>query len=107
MSIRHALTRAYEDTDADGGISSAISGCVSSENLLLNMSKLIENEKWTSVILYYKCNKDEFFKEYEELCDKDNDVLSILNIYCKKLVHDKPGNCVIYFNYMFINDGLF
>ncbi|XP_057665202.1 protein furry isoform X1 [Diorhabda carinulata] len=95
LSIKHALTRAYEDTDADGGISSVIVGCVSSENLLLNLCRLIENEKWTSVILYFKCNKEEFVKEFYELCEKENDVISILNIYCRKLVHDKPEYFVI------------
>nr|XP_023011562.1 protein furry [Leptinotarsa decemlineata] len=95
MSIKNALTRAYEDTDADGGIASAMGGCVSSENLLSNLCRLVENEKWTSVILYFKCNREEFMKEFEELCDKDNDVISILNIYCKKLVHDKPEYFVI------------
>ncbi|CAH1110307.1 unnamed protein product [Psylliodes chrysocephalus] len=96
MLIRNALTRAYEDTDADGGISSTIAGSVSSENLLFNLCRLIENEKWTSVILYFKCNKNEFIKEFDDLCDRDNDVLSILNIYCKKLVHDKPEYFVIF-----------
>lgn len=85
------MTRAYEDTDADGGIATALSGFVSNENLLLNLSNLIENEKWTSVILYFKCNREDFLRQYYELCEKDNDVISILNIYCKKLVQDKPG----------------
>lgn len=91
LSIKQALTRAYEDTDADGGIATALSGFVSNENLLLNLSSLIENEKWTSVILYFKCNKEDFVREYDDLCERDNDVVSILNIYCKKLVNDKPG----------------
>ncbi|XP_072390599.1 protein furry isoform X1 [Diabrotica undecimpunctata] len=95
MSIRSALTSSYEDTDADGGISSAMFGRVSSENLISDLCGLIENEKWTSVILYFKCNKEEFVKEFEELCDRENDVLTILNIYCKKLVHDKPEYYVI------------
>lgn len=102
LSIKNALVRAYEDTDADGGISPALSGIIGSENLLINFVKLIENEKWTSVILYFKCNRDEFFKEYDDLCDKDNDVISVLNIYCKKLVHDKPGE----FRYFFIQGAL-
>ncbi|CAH2001764.1 unnamed protein product [Acanthoscelides obtectus] len=95
INIRNALLRAYEDTDADGGIASALSGAVSSENLLSNICKLIENEKWISVILYFKVNKEEFVKEFEELCDKDNDLNSILNIYCKKLVQEKPECFVI------------
>lgn len=66
-----------------------------SESVLSNLSRLIENEKWTSVILYFKCNREDFLKEYEELCDKSNDVISILNIYCKKLIHDKPGKIII------------
>ncbi|KAG5899999.1 hypothetical protein JTB14_009086 [Gonioctena quinquepunctata] len=95
MTIKHALTRAYEDTDADGGISAAMGGSVSSENLLSDLCKLIEKERWTSVILYFKVNREEFLKEFDELCDKDNDVISILNIYCKKLVNDKPEYFVI------------
>ncbi|CAH1170054.1 unnamed protein product [Phaedon cochleariae] len=95
LSIKHALTRAYEDTDADGGISSGVTGSVSSENLLANLCRLIENEKWTSVILYFKFNKEEFMKEFDELCDRENNVITILNIYCKKLVHDKPEYFVI------------
>lgn len=91
LSIKQALTRAYEDTDADGGIATALSGFVSNDNLLLNLSSLIENEKWMSVILYFKCNKEDFVREYDDLCERDNDVVSILNIYCKKLVDDKPG----------------
>lgn len=86
------MTRAYEDTDADGGIATALSGIISNENLLLNLSNLIENEKWTSVILYFKCNREDFLREYDDTCERESsDVLSILNIYCKRLVLDKPG----------------
>lgn len=97
LSIKHALTRAYEDTDADGGIATALSGFVSNENLLLNLGNLIENEKWTSVILYFKCNREDFLREYDDMCERENDVLSILNIYCKKLVHDKPGKYDVFY----------
>lgn len=100
LSIKQALTRAYEDTDADGGIATALSGFVSNENLLSNLSNLIENEKWTSVILYFKCNKEDFLREYEEMCERENDVISILNIYCKKLMIDKPGKFT--FNKLFV-----
>ncbi|KAJ8924572.1 hypothetical protein NQ315_000721 [Exocentrus adspersus] len=95
LIIRNALTRAYEDTDADGGISSSMGSLTNTESILSNLSRLIESEKWTSVILYFKFNRDDFFKDYEELFDKGNDVISILNIYCKKLCHDKPDYFVI------------
>lgn len=89
-SIKNALARTLEDTDADGGISSSVSG-ITSDNLVMNLCKLIENERWTSTILFFKCNKEEFWKENEDLVDRNNDVITILNIYCRKLVTDKPG----------------
>ncbi|XP_076272167.1 microtubule binding protein furry isoform X2 [Rhynchophorus ferrugineus] len=93
-NIRTAIARALEDMEADGGVSS-VTGLVSSENLVENLSMLIENEKWPSVILFYKCNKDIFVRENEDICDKNNDVVSILNVFCRKLVNDKPECYVI------------
>ncbi|CAH0545977.1 unnamed protein product [Brassicogethes aeneus] len=94
LNVKNALARASEDTDADGGISASVSG-ISNDNLIQNLCKLIENEKWTSVILFFKCNRDEFWRDNEAVCDRNNDVMSILNIYCRKLVHDKPEYFVI------------
>lgn len=91
LTIRAAITRALEDMEADGGVTSAVTGIVTSDNLVDNLCMLIDKEKWTSVILFYKCNKEAFVRENEEICDKSNDVLSVLNIYCRKLVADKPG----------------
>ncbi|KAH1002588.1 hypothetical protein HUJ04_008665 [Dendroctonus ponderosae] len=95
LTIRAAITRALEDMEADGGVTSAVTGIVTSDNLVDNLCMLIDNEKWTSVILFYKCNKEAFLRENEEICDKGNDVLSVLNIYCRKLVADKPECYVI------------
>ncbi|CAG9770963.1 unnamed protein product [Ceutorhynchus assimilis] len=94
-TIRSAITRALEDMEADGGVSPSVSGIVTSDNLVDNLCMLIDNEKWTSVILFYKCNIDVFIRENEELCERGNDVLSIMNIYCRKLVHNKPECYII------------
>ncbi|KAL1517075.1 hypothetical protein ABEB36_000886 [Hypothenemus hampei] len=95
ITIQAALTRALEDMEADGGVSPSIMGLVTSDNLINNLCKLIDHEKWTSVVLFYKCNKDVFIRGNTDICDSFNDVLSILNIYCRKLVNDKPECYVI------------
>lgn len=86
--------------EADGGVTSSVSGIVTSDNLVDNLCMLVDNEKWTSVILFYKCNKDAFLRENGDICDRNNDVVSILNVYCRKLVGDKTGKNFFAFFYI-------
>ncbi|XP_030765953.1 protein furry isoform X3 [Sitophilus oryzae] len=94
-SVKSAVSRALEDMEADGGLTLSGSGLVTTDNLVESLCMLIDNEKWTSVILFYKCNKEQFLKENDEICDRNNDVVSILNVFCRKLVNDKPECYVI------------
>ncbi|XP_050300806.1 protein furry isoform X2 [Anthonomus grandis grandis] len=91
--IRSAIFRASEDMIADGDVSP--SSAVGTENLVENLCFLIDNEKWTSVVLFYKYNKGAFLRENEEIFDRNNDVLSIMNFYCSKMVEDRPECFVI------------
>ncbi|XP_066250595.1 protein furry isoform X1 [Euwallacea similis] len=95
LTVKAAVARALEDMEADGGVNPSASGIVPSDNLVDNLCMLIDNEKWTSTILFFKCNKDAFLRENDEVCDRNNDVLSIVNIYCRKLVNDRPECYVI------------
>ncbi|XP_060535962.1 protein furry [Cylas formicarius] len=95
LAMKGALTRALEDMEADGGITPSVTGVVTSENLVDNICHLVDNEKWTSAILFYKCNKDEFLRENGDVCERADDVTSILNVYCRKLVAEKPAYYVI------------
>lgn len=86
--IKNALMRCSEDNEADGGVSPP-----STSPTDMNLYKLIESEKFSTAIAFYKANKDELLKEMEDLYDSTNDVHTILNLYCKKVIQDKPGEC--------------
>lgn len=80
-----------EDTETDGGVS-PVSHASSSD---WSLSKLIESEKFTSVLSFYKANKDDLIKDNEDLYDPSNDVHTILGLYCQKIVIDRPGECFL------------
>lgn len=88
--------------EADGGVTSSVSGIVTSDNLIDNLCMLIDNEKWTSTVLFYKCNKEAFLRESEDVGDRNNDVLSMVNIYCRKLVTEKPGKFIFLTKLLFV-----
>ncbi|XP_969290.2 protein furry [Tribolium castaneum] len=90
--IKNALLRCTEDNEADGGVSPPT--CASSDT---NLYKLIESEKFSAAIAFYKANKDELLKELPDVYDAANDVHAILCLYCKKVIQDKP-ECFIMTN---------
>lgn len=79
--------RYSEDAEADGGISP-----ISSPLSDVTLYKLIEREKFGAALVYYKANKDDLMKENADLYDWGNDVHTILNLYCKQITQEKPGN---------------
>ncbi|RZC34682.1 Helicase C and/or DEAD domain containing protein [Asbolus verrucosus] len=86
ISIKNGLVRCSEDNEADGGVSPLST----SPNSDMNLYKLIESEKYSAALAFYKANKDDLIKEVEDLHDLSNDVHTILNLYCKKIIQDKP-----------------
>jgi hypothetical protein len=93
IAIRSALIRCSEDNEADGGVSSPTASASSDANLY----KLIESEKFAAAMTYYKANKEELTKEIEDISDASNDVYGVLNLYCKKIIQDRP-ECFIMTN---------
>jgi hypothetical protein len=85
------LIRCSEDNEADGGVSSPTASASSDANLY----KLIESEKFAAAMTYYKANKEELTKEIEDISDASNDVYGVLNLYCKKIIQDRPGGCYV------------
>ncbi|XP_044272413.1 uncharacterized protein LOC123016217 [Tribolium madens] len=69
---------AQTTNEADGGVSPP------------TCSKLIESEKFSAAIAFYKANKDVLLKEISDVYDPTNDVHAILSLYCKKVIQDKP-----------------
>lgn len=96
--IKQTLIRFSEDAEADGGVSP---NSLPDATITTTMYKLLENEKFVAAIAYFKANKNELMKENDDLCYSSNDVDIILNLYCKKIIQEKPG--IIFMVYAFFN----
>ncbi|KAL3276200.1 hypothetical protein HHI36_020918 [Cryptolaemus montrouzieri] len=98
ISIKNGLVRASEDTDADGGVaSSSLCGedATAEEGFDLTIVKLLDKEKWTQSVLYFKQHRSAILKEFEEIRDSEDDIVTLLNIYCRKKILEKPDHFVI------------
>lgn len=97
ITIKSALARAIEDTEADGGTptplatTSASPAPSSAEELEGALYDLIVNEKWSNCVSFIKQHRGQLNGECETYTENDNDVSVILNVYCKKFVQDRPG----------------
>lgn len=100
--IKSALSRAIEDTEADGGTPTPISSAAASPALLnvdeleTGLCELIVSEKWSNVISFVKHHRGQLTRD----CDShetEDDITMILSIYCKRFVQDRPGIHVFLF----------
>lgn len=82
------MIRFSEDTEADGGMSP---NSLPDARNTSTLYKLLENEKFGAAITYYRANKEDLMKENDDLSDSSSDVDTILNLYCKKIIQEKPG----------------
>lgn len=93
--IRNALNRAIEDTEADGGTPTPVSSAapspapVNAEDLENSLQDLIINEKWSGAISFVKHHRGHLSREME--AESSDDISLILNVYCKKIVQERPG----------------
>lgn len=99
LSIRSALCRAIEDREADGGTPTPASASTRSpaptnnEELESVLHELVINEKWSALILFIKHHRGHLSLDVDP--ENDDDIGLILNVYCKKLVQDRPDCFVI------------
>ncbi|KAF5278113.1 hypothetical protein FQR65_LT03629 [Abscondita terminalis] len=97
--VRNALTRAIEDTEADGGTPTPVSSmCVSTtptsiEDLEVTLQELINSEKWSNVISFIKNHRDQLCQDFDS--ESYDDISLILNLYCKKMVQERPDCYII------------
>lgn len=94
--IKSALTRAIEDTEADGGTPTPVSTATSPapitlEDLENSLYELLMNEKWPAAIALVKYHREHF---NEGNINFDDDIVVVLNSYCKKLVQERSGKIV-------------
>lgn len=95
-TIKSALSRAIEDTEADGGTPTPISSATASPALLnideleTGLCELIINEKWSNVISFVKHHRGQLVRDADSH-ETEDDITMVLNIYCKKFVQDRPG----------------
>lgn len=98
MAIKSALTRAIEDTEADGGTPTPVSSANASpapsntEELESALCELIANERWSNALSFVKHHRGQLNRDNETVIDSDDDIFVIMNVYCKKFVQEKPGN---------------
>lgn len=103
LTIKTALLRAIEDTEADGGTPTPVSSAAASpapsnaEELESALLELLSNEKWSSAVSFVKHHKGQMNRENETNADADDDVSFIVNVYCKKAVQDRPGTYLLCF----------
>lgn len=98
MAVKSALTRAMEDTEADGGTPTPVSSTTASpapsntEEVESALCELIANERWSIALSFVKHHRGQLNGDNETVIDADDDIYVIMNVYCKKLVQEKPGN---------------
>lgn len=86
-----------EDTEADGGTPTPVSSAATSpspvnvEELEIALYELITNEKWSASISFIKHNRGQFVRDHDEGFETEDDIVHILNIYCKKLIQERSG----------------
>ncbi|XP_071055767.1 protein furry isoform X2 [Onthophagus taurus] len=101
ISIKSALARVIEDTEADGGTPTPVSSTAASpapttlEELENSLYELITNEKWQGALSLVKHNRGQFCSDREATMEIEDDIVLILNSYCKKLITERPDCYII------------
>lgn len=101
-AIKSALTRAIEDTEADGGTPTPMSSTAASPALLnvdeleAGLCDLIANEKWSGVIAFVKLHRGQLSRECDSH-EQEDDVTMIVDVYCKRFIKDHPGTVLVLF----------
>ncbi|XP_045464267.1 protein furry isoform X2 [Harmonia axyridis] len=90
LTIRNALARTFEDTEADGGVASLSTLEENNESYDSTITRLLDRQEWTQCVLYFKQHRSAIITEYEDICDRDDDIHTILNIYCKRKMMERP-----------------
>lgn len=86
-----------EDTEADGGTPTPVSSTTASpapsntDELEGIVYELITNERWSAAISFAKHHRGHFNRQNEIRIDYEDDIVFILNIFCKKLIQERPG----------------
>lgn len=91
ITIRNALARTFEDTEADGGVVSSSVLEESDESYETIISRFLDRQEWTRCVLYFKQHREAIISEYGDICDPDDDILTILNIYHKRKMSERQG----------------
>lgn len=91
ITIRNALARTFEDTEADGGVASSSAPEESGESYESMITRFLDRQEWTQCVLYFRQHRSAIIREYEDICDRDDDIHTILNIYCKRKMMERPG----------------
>lgn len=95
------MIRTIEDTEADGGTPTPISSApvsptlVNVDDLEITLYDLLISEKWSAAISFMKHNKGHLGRDIENYFDMEDDVVLILNVYCKRLIQEKTDCYVI------------
>lgn len=95
------MIRTVEDTEADGGTPTPMSSApvsptlVNVDELEVSLYDLLINEKWSAAISFIKHNKSHLGRDMENYFEMEDDVVLLLNIYCKRLVQEKADCYVI------------
>lgn len=86
--------------EGDGGTPTPVSSTAgsptlsNSEELVSALVDLLTLEKWSCAISFVKQHKGQMNKEGEVHSDSEDDVALILNVYCRKLVQERPGKTI-------------
>ncbi|XP_018335374.1 protein furry-like isoform X2 [Agrilus planipennis] len=102
VSVRNALNRALEDREADGGTPTPVCSTVASpasanvDELESTLFEHIVNERWSSAISFVKHHRGQLSGELDTVLDNTgDDLVLILNVYCKRTVAERPECFVI------------
>lgn len=89
--IKSALSRAIEDTEADGGTPTPVASPtpINPDDLEAIVFELVGTEKWSAVVSFVKHHREHLLRELD--LETTDDVYLILNIFCKKIVLERNG----------------
>lgn len=98
--MKSALTRVIEDAEADGGTPTPSTSSMSPTaanvtKLEIELYDLMTNEKWSAAISHVKNNRDTFTRDRDNTLDMNEDVALVLNIYCRRLIQERPGTKIL------------
>lgn len=98
--IRSNLNRTLEEIEADSGTPTPVSSTAMSpsnatiEELESSLYDFIINERWSTAISFIKHNRGHLSSERQGV-EFEDEIDLITNVYCKKLVQERPDSFVI------------